>query len=684
MTDTNTSQNSQCLLEIKDLEVGFYLRQGLAKAINHLNLTINRGETLGLIGESGCGKSVTSLAILNLIPDPGRILGGEVLFEGTNLLKLGKRAIRKIRGNRIGMIFQEPMTALNPVLTIGDQLTEALILHRNMTKKEALEKTAELLDEVGLPNPKRQLRAYPHELSGGMRQRAMIAGALSTNPDLLIADEPTTALDVTIQAQILELIKKIQESHNIAVLMITHDMGIISEMADRVAVMYAGDVVETAEVKTLFGTPNHPYTRGLMKAIPHIDDVISENGRLYNIPGAVPTLLELPIGCRFQERCPLVDEACKKEIPKLETYQPGHLVRCLHYTKNEPFVRSIATAEEHRDAIKAEKNTNEILLDLQNVKTYFPVHGGLFRKVVNHVRAVDDISLFIKRKETLGLVGESGCGKSTIGRTILNLAPHTGGKVFFEGEHLENISYQNWKKLRTRMQMVFQNPMSSLNPRMTVQEILVDAPFYHEKLSRDQKKQLALKLVDYVGLNKKQLQRFPHEFSGGQRQRICVAKALSLNPSLLICDEPVSALDVSIQAQILNLFKDLQKELDVTYLFISHDLGVVRFMADRIAVMYLGKIVEIAEKETLFSNPQHPYTVALLSAIPKADPTATGGRIILEGDVPSPTKEYTGCSFAERCPRVKPECNTKLPMLETIGSEHFVSCFHPTNSTKVN
>lgn len=566
---------SENLVEIKNLSIDFKTDDGIVKAVKNISFNIPRGKTVGLVGESGSGKSVTSLSIMRLIPNPpGEITSGSITFDGTDLLKLRESKMREIRGNKISMIFQEPMTSLNPVFTVGDQIAETILLHQNVTKQEAYEKTLELMKQVGIPDPEKRIKSYPHEMSGGQRQRIMIAMAIACNPALLIADEPTTALDVTIQKQILELLADLQKKYKMSMLFITHDLGVIADIADEVVVMYRGDIVEKGTTEQIFKDPKHPYTKGLLACRPSLE----------RNPVRLPTVSDFMTADGQEKSFDVAAHAQQKVIKPI--------------------------TEEH-----------PVLLELNDVKKHFPIKGGIFGRVKSHVKAVDGVSLQVRKGRTLGLVGESGCGKSTLGRTILRLIEPTAGDIKYNGINIPTLNQTELRKLRRKMQIIFQDPYASLNPRMTIASAIMEPMVIHGLgENKEERMEMAAALMDKVGLDRKFLNRYPHEFSGGQRQRICIARALAVQPDFIICDESVSALDVSIQAQILNLLLDLQKEMDLTYIFISHDLAVVKFIADEVAVMYNGKVVEKADAISIYEDPKHDYTKKLLSAIPKGIP----------------------------------------------------------------
>lgn len=658
------------LLEVKDLQVRFHTPEGIIHAVESVNISLDEGETLAIVGESGCGKSVTARSIMRLIAPPGKIEGGSITFKGKDILALDDSELRQFRGGEVAMIFQEPMTSLNPVFSVKDQLVEAIMIHQKVSKKEAVEKAIRLLEITGIPSPAERIENYPHQLSGGMRQRVMIAMGLSCKPRMLIADEPTTALDVTIQAQILQIMRDLKKEFGMAIMLITHDMGVVAEMAERVAIMYAGRIVENRSVNDLFADPQHPYTEGLMNSIPGLDET---SDRLHVIKGNVPNLLDLPQGCSFYDRCPYGIERCRTEVPALEKVNGNLEVACFNYRdlrKNE----GAEVISARHPYSKFEKNEKDVLIKVENLTKQFRISDNSFFAGKKTVHAVDNVSFSIMRGETFGLVGESGSGKTTTGRVILGLEEATSGKVFFDGRSLFDLSPVEQKKLREKAQIIFQDPYSSLNPRMRIETIIGEGLRIHSALSKKEKDEKIISAMKSVGLEDYHADRYPHEFSGGQRQRIGIARALVLDPEFIVCDEPVSALDVSIQAQILNLLKDLQQSHNLTYLFIAHNLSVVRHICDRIGVMYLGNLMEVAEAEELNTNPLHPYTKALLSAAPRPDPQNKSNKIILEGDIPSPIYPPSGCRFRTRCMYAKSECATAIPEMKEVSKGHFVSC----------
>jgi len=696
-----TANNDQPVLKVSGLKTHFFTEDGVVKAVDGVDFHINQGEILGLVGESGCGKSVTSLSIMRLVGVPGRIVSGEVSFENRDLLKLSDKEIQDIRGNQISMIFQQPQSSLNPVFSIGDQLTEVFQIHTNMDKKEAWERAVELLRVVGIPDAEQKAHAYPHEMSGGQAQRVMIAMALALRPTLLIADEPTTALDVTIQAQILDLVRDLRNQMGTAVILITHDLGVVAEIADRVAVMYAGQIVEGASVANLFEQPLHPYTQGLIDSIPILAE---QKDRLNVIEGTVPDLIDLPEGCRFAPRCRAREEyeltICTKKIPDYKPVQSDHSVRCWLYqdqddhkapltvpspTMNVTSIETGIKSEGENNLTKDKQNgSGKDLLRVENLVKYFPVRAGILQRVVDWVQAVDGVSFTIREGETLGLVGESGCGKSTVGNTILRLIEPTEGYVEFDGTNIFGINKRDIKPIRKDMQIIFQDPYSSLNPRKPVGDSIMAGLNIHKIGSKQDRYDILRETLQKVGMDEYHAQRYPHEFSGGQRQRIGIARAIALHPKFIVCDEPVSALDVSIQSQVLNLLQDLQEEFGLTYLFIAHNLSVVEHFSDRVAVMYLGKIVELAPRHECFSTPLHPYTQALMSAIPIPKPDLVRERVILEGEVPSPLNPPSGCHFHPRCPVAMERCSVEVPEFIEHSPEHWVACFRATSEALAN
>jgi peptide/nickel transport system ATP-binding protein len=671
-TGSEQARVSAPLLQVSDLSTWLDTGSGTVRAVDHVSFAVHPGETFALLGESGCGKSMTALSLLRLLPDAGRIVGGTVRFGGTDLLALTEAQMRQVRGRDMAIIFQEPATSLNPVLTVGQQIGEVLARHRGLAGAAARQRTVQLLVQVGIPDPQRRVDEYPFQLSGGMKQRVMIAMALAGEPRLLIADEPTTALDVTIQVQVLELLARLQAEQNMAMLLITHDLGIVSQVAHHIGVMYAGQLVESATRQNFFAAPRHPYTRKLFAALPRPE---RRGAVLDTIAGSVPPLTRLFRGCRFADRCPEAWERCHGEVPAWHEAGDGHGVRCHLYDRVSGTgsryhagagVKTIelTTAPAHEAG-----NPAGPLLEVSDLKVHFPIRKGVFKRTVGHVKAVDGVSLELHAGRTLALVGESGSGKTTAGKAILQLLRPTAGRVRFEGQDLTVLSAARLRPLRSAMQIVFQDPYASLDPRMRVGDIIEEGV-----AALDLGRGRSAELLEKVGLAADMLGRYPHEFSGGQRQRIAIARALSVNPRLIVCDEPTSALDVSVQAQILNLLKELQHSLGLSYLFITHNIAVVDYLAHEVAVMYLGRIVERGSVHEILHAPKHPYTEALLSAVPRIDGESRRPVIILKGDMPSPVNPPSGCHFHPRCPRAMEVCRKEYPGETRLSDTRRVHC----------
>jgi peptide/nickel transport system ATP-binding protein len=694
------------LLEVEDLKTQIRLRRGTVHAVDGLSFEVEAGETLGIVGESGCGKTMAAMSIMRLLPRGGFIAGGEIRLDGRDLAKISPTELRSVRGNDVGMVFQDPMNSLNPTMMIGKQIAEVVTTHRDVSKAQALDRAAEVLDLVGLPRPKERLRDYPHQLSGGLRQRVMIAMALACDPKLLIADEPTTALDVTIQEQILSLLDRIKRELGMGIILITHDMGVIAGRADRVLVMYAGRKVETAETLELFKNVRHPYTEALLASIPQLDQDRSQE--LYSIPGLPPDLRRPPLACRFAARCAFATQECRTHDPPLGGDDPNHPFACFHprsssvidmsdlgseliakAEQNKALMASfgkelelLGTAEEPAMAPAADTNGKaEFVLEFRDVTKEFPVTAGaILRRKIGALHAVTDVQLGIRPGETFGLVGESGCGKTTLGRMGVGLEVPTRGQVLFEGTDLGTVKGGRFRSLRRDLQFMFQDPYASLDPRMRVREIISEPLDIAGIGTAKERTEKVRSLLDEVGLSYDVMDRYPHEFSGGQRQRLGLARALTLSPKVIIADEPVSALDVSIRSQILNLMKRLQATHGLTYIVISHDLSVVKYLADRIGVMYLGKLVEIGDGNDIYDRPAHPYTSGLLDAIPVPNPEVARARernVGVRGELPSPLSPPSGCRFRTRCPRAQEKCAEVVPELRPFGPEHFAACHFP-------
>ncbi|ALS24031.1 MULTISPECIES: ABC transporter ATP-binding protein [Paenibacillus] len=674
------------LLDIERLSVEFDTGRGRLQAVSDVSFSMKAGEIVCLVGESGSGKTVTSKAIMRLIDDEnGSIAAGAIKLDGVDVAGLSRHALRSLRGKKMAMVFQEPMAAFDPVFTIGSQIVETIRRHnRKETSSQAWHRAVELLRRVGIPEPELRMKQYPNELSGGMLQRAMIAMALSCEPELLIADEPTTALDVTIQAQILQLLQDLKTEYNMSILLITHDLGIAAEIADRIIVMYAGQVVEKASKSELFEQPHHPYTQGLLRSITTMDSDRAK--RLYAIPGSIPSLADLPGGCRFHPRCPYASEQCVREAPALQD-RGGRQSACWNVEQliggdsdipaapTAPHAE-IASASLQPAAEQAKPHTDS-LFELVHVTKHYPYGRSVFSKEKKAIRAVDDVSFSIRKGETFGLVGESGSGKSTLGRVLLHLEKPTSGTILLEGRDLALLSGARLREERKHMQMIFQDPYGSVDPRWKVGDIIGEPFSVHGALNAREKREAVGELLQLVGLNPAAYDRYPHEFSGGQRQRIGIARAIALRPKFVLADEPVSALDVSVQAQIVNLLQDLRQQLDLTLMFIGHGLNIVRYVSDRIGVMYLGKLVEIAPSEQLFRHPAHHYTKALVSSIPVPDPRRQRTFAAIEGEIPSPASPPSGCRFRTRCPAATARCAIEQPLFKEVGHGHYAACHDP-------
>jgi peptide/nickel transport system ATP-binding protein len=665
------------VLEVDGLRTRMAVREGFVHTVDGMGLRVHRGELVGLVGESGCGKTMTALSIMRLLPPGGRIVGGRVLLSGTDLADLSEPAMRGVRGARIGMVFQDPMTSLNPTVPIGRQVAEPLRLHRKLAAREVTERVVEMLDLVGLPAARGRLADFPHQLSGGMRQRVMIARALVCEPELLIADEPTTALDTTIQHQILGLIDELRARLGMAVILVTHDLGVIANRADRVAVMYAGKVVETAGARTLFGNPRHPYTEALFEALP--EHAAGSGDRLYSIPGAPPDPMHPPTGCRFAPRCRYATARCGTLEPELAGRIEGHAFACFHPVGDPdlavPTGMHRIRSREATDGVADRPAAQGPLLRVTNLVRDFPLtSGALLRRRVGSVSAVAGVSFSVPAGQTFGLVGESGCGKTTVGRCVVGLERPDDGTIRIDGV---DVTVRRARRHRRDAHLIFQDSYAALDPRMRVGAIVAEPLAIHGVGTRAERIERVGELLVEVGLRPDAAHRYAHEFSGGQRQRIGLARALALRPKLIVADEPVSALDVSIQAQILNLLKDVQRRHGLTYVLISHDLSVVRYLADRIGVMYLGKLVEHGPAESVYTSPAHPYTHRLLATIPVADPWAARSADGISGELPSATQPPSGCRFRTRCPSATQRCSAEEPLPQPVSPGHDVACHYP-------
>jgi peptide/nickel transport system ATP-binding protein len=659
------------VLKVEGLATAIDTSSGIVRPLAGVDLEIGPAETFALVGESGCGKSMTALTLMRILPETAAVTGGTATLQGEELMGLPESAMRDVRGRRMAMIFQEPATSLNPVLTVGRQIGEVLERHTALRGAVARARTVELLKAVGIGDAERRADEYPFQFSGGMKQRVMIALALAAEPALLVADEPTTALDVTIQAQVLALLRDLQQRLGMAILLITHDLGIVAGMAHRVAVMYAGEIVEVATREAFFRAPQHPYSRKLFEALPEAG---KRGGTLAVIPGQVPPLAGAFAGCRFADRCDAVIARCRVEAPGWTTIETGHAVRC-HVRATQPAPpRATTPACVVPPPAAAAAAAPAPLLEVRDLAVHFPIRRGVLKRTVGHVKAVDGVSFDLAPGRTLALVGESGCGKTTVGKALLQLEAPTAGSVRFGGRDLCALSPAALRACRKDLQIVFQDPFSSLNPRMRVADILAEGMGALGVLSHETARGARVaELLEQVGLPAEAAARYPHEFSGGQRQRVAIARALAVEPRLIVCDEPTSALDVSVQAQILNLLKRLQSELGLAYLFITHNMAVVEYLADEVAVMYLGRIVESGTVDDVLGDPRHPYTRALLAAVPKLEgmpPEAAKVR----GEQPSPIAPPAGCHFHPRCAEAQARCREAYPEEVRVSPTRRIRC----------
>jgi peptide/nickel transport system ATP-binding protein len=674
-------------LSVTDLSTDIQLSRSVVHPVGNVDLQIAPGETLGLVGESGCGKSMLGLSILGLLPNGGQITSGSIKLEDRELVGLSAPELRKIRGNDVAMIFQDSQSSLNPTKTVGEQVAEPVRLHRGVSKKEGLERALEVLELVGLPRPRERLLDFPHQLSGGLRQRVMIAIALSCEPRVLLADEPTTALDVTIQAQILSVLDELKQRLGMATLLVTHDMGVVAGRTERINVMYAGRIVETAPTEELFRSMRHPYTQALLGSIPKLDS--DPTKALVTIPGLPPDLSNPPFGCRFAPRCAYATQQCREHEPPLTGEDPRHRFACWHpvdgpVTKR-PEIPGVAAAKAAVPVNRSRtggggNGSAEHLLTVDNVIREYPVTAGaLLQRKVASVKAVSGVTLHLDPGETFGLVGESGCGKTTLGKLIVGIEKLNGGRIAIEGREVFKLRGRELRRGRRDLQMMFQDPYASLDPRMRVSTILREPLVIQNIGSAKEQRDRIGRMLGEVGLPLNALERYPHEFSGGQRQRIGLARALMLEPKVLVADEPVSALDVSIRSQVLNLMKRLQAEHQLASIVISHDLAVVKYVSDRIGVMYLGKLVEIGSGDDIYLRAAHPYTEALIKTIPVPDPAAEKAKteVGIRGELPSPIDPPSGCRFRTRCPRAQTLCAEQEPPLRAFGVNHRAACHFP-------
>lgn len=681
---------SQSVVTVKELAITYKTRKGEVKAVRDVSFEIRKGEALGLVGESGCGKSTLAYGLVGYMSRNSQITHGEILFQGNSLAKCTQEELRKLRGNKISMVFQDPMCALNPVLRIRDQLMEVLTTHQNISKDEAYDKCLKMLRRVYMPDCERIMNSFPHQISGGQQQRIVIAMALLNNPSLLIMDEPTTSLDVTVEAAVLDLVAELRKEFNAAILFITHNLGVISRVCDRVGVMYAGEIVEMASVKDILVDPRHPYTRGLIRCLPHLGSNKS-NRKLEPIKGRIPRQEDCPDGCIFSPRCDFVTSKCLNNHPNLQIIEKEKHVRCFYAEEVEKFKWKVdTTVQTSNKQLESEDNK---VLSVEKLEVKYPLSGssllssiGLVKR--KFIQAVDHVSFDISKGKTLGIVGESGCGKSSLVKALIGLEEISSGKVKFSKYELtKRINKRNIAAIRS-MQMVFQNPDSTLNPRYSVgYQISRSLQRFNIVAKKDVKKEV-IKILNAVNLDEDYYDRLPKQLSGGEKQRVGIARAFASNPELVLCDEPVSALDVSVQAAVMNLLLEIQNKHKTTILFIAHDLSIVRFISDYVAVMYLGKIVEIGPAEAIYSPPYHPYTESLLSSIPILDPEISQEFIRLEGSVPSPLNPPSGCYFHTRCPRrsLLPDngiiCEQVEPPLIEVSGDHLIACHIPIDELK--
>ena len=672
------------LLEITDLRTQIATGDGLVRPVDGVTLSVEEGQCLGLVGESGSGKTMTGMSVMRLLPPGGSIAGGSVRFGGTELTTLDDAAMRQLRGNDIALISQDPMTSLNPTRTIGSQLREAYKIHTGASRAAANSRATDVLGLVGMPRPAERLGDYPHQLSGGMRQRAMIAMGLLCEPRLLIADEPTTALDVSIQAQILTLLDELRDRLSMSILLITHDMGVIAGHTDAVAVMYGGRIVERAQTGALFRDRRHRYTEALFESMPTMD--LDSTATLATIPGTPPKLIGLPAMCRFAPRCRFAESDCQEADPPLVEVAPGHAHACLHPRADGSTARDVTVTERAAPVGAVPGDGPAPLLEVTDVVKQFAVRSTRPLQHRRAVQAVSGVSLRVFAGETVGIVGESGCGKTTLGRMLVGLERPTSGSVSFDGRDLGTLRAADFRRRRRDLQMMFQDSAAALDPRMPVSALVAEPLAAQHSGSRSSRRAAVGELLDAVGLSGDIGHRYAREFSGGQRQRIAMARALALQPKVIVADEPVSALDVSVQAQILNLMQSLQDRFGLTYVVISHDLALLKYLADRIGVMYLGKLVELGTSDQVYSAPRHPYTAGLIQSIPLPDPTHERAKTTagLGGELPSAIDPPSGCRFRTRCPLATDKCAAETPVLSASGGDHAVACHYPLTSATLS
>ena len=680
------------VLKVEDVAIAYKVRGGEIEAVQNVSFDIRRGESFGIVGESGCGKSTMAWAIVNFLGSNGYVKQGSIKFQGQELVGKDGEELRQLRGDQIAMVFQDPMQALNPSMTLGDQMKEVLTVHRGISDAEAATRCVEMLERVYMPDAANVMKRYPHQISGGQQQRVVIAMALLNNPALLIMDEPTTALDVTVEAAVLDLISELRRDFDTAIMYITHNLGVVARVCTRVGVMYAGEMVERAEIQQLFESPQHPYTQGLIRCVPKLGADKSES-ILYPIRGRVPPPNNRPTGCMYGPRCDYAQDRCVNERPQLRIMQNGTAVRC-HFAEEIDPSQWIPT-EDVKPSLDPAKQakTDENLLEVSNLQKYYEVQGSSLRDVFGmgeprYVKAVENASFNVKKGKTLGVVGESGCGKSTLIKTLIGLEDSTSGDATFMGFDITGDLGTRNEELIQELQMVFQNPDSTMNPSYTVGQQIARPMERFSTVPKDEVRGEVIKLLEAMRLGENYFDRLPRQLSGGEKQRVGIARALASRPDLVLCDEPVSALDVSVQAALLNLLLEVQQEYDTTMIFIAHDLSVVRFFSDEVAVMYLGQIMEIGPAEAIYAPPYHPYTEALLSAVPIPDPTAKQKHIRLSGSVPSAISPPSGCRFHTRCPRrsLLPDggkiCEEEIPPWRELENGHKIFCHIPEETLK--